>query len=144
MSRKADSHEDWIKSEVSRVFVGGRTTYAECSYIAFEWMNGNHEVYVRIAEEKKLMPIALLMASLIVTEHPEFAPNGAKLCTPTFTGFSTLLLAIEFRQCLTGAVMSQEEIRNFINSFHNTSDRPVDNSIKPVDNLVDNSAFACG
>lgn len=136
MGRKKHEAEKDLRDAIANVFVGEHTTIAERAWLAEQWSHGDHETYVRVAGEKGLTPIALILASLVDSEHPVLCPNG-NLCTASFVGFAAILLRIETRQMMTGAVASESGIREMVDSFHSLSHRTVENSTKPVDNIVD-------
>ena len=127
MGRQKHEAEKYLRDAIASVFVGERTTIAERAWLAYQWSHGDHETYVGVAGEKGLSPIALIIASLVDSEHPVLCPNG-NLCTGSFVGFAAILLRIETRQMINnGRVASDSEITDMVDSFHSLSHRTVDN-----------------
>ena len=80
MPRKAKPNENTLDDDVIRCYIDdhGRetTTIAERKEIAELWCKGNYAHHHTIAAERRLLPIALLVASLIEIDHPLLVSQG--------------------------------------------------------------------
>lgn len=123
MPKRRQPIEDMILEELQKVFLSEATTYQERVEVCTHWESGDSDFCVRLAEEKNLMPIALICGSIIDTEHPILCPNG-RLLTGSITKLAAIILRVETIR-ITGLSTG-------------TVDKPVGNSEFPVDNSVDN------
>jgi hypothetical protein len=80
MPRKAKANAQSLDDEVIRCYIDdhGRevTTIAERRDIAEQWCKGNYVHHHEIASKRRLLPIALLIASLIEIDHPLLVSPG--------------------------------------------------------------------
>lgn len=80
MPRKPKNQSNTLDDEVIRCYIDdhGRevTTIAERREIAETWCNGNYAHHHTIAAERRLLPMALLITSLIEIDHPLLVSKG--------------------------------------------------------------------
>jgi hypothetical protein len=111
-------------NSIVEVFEYSRTTAEERAEIVRKWLAGDNDSYMEIATTRKLVPIAVLLGSLIDSEHPVFAPGG-NMPTKTLWGFAALVLGVELERTASGT--GGEEIAvSIAMNFLNTADRYVD------------------
>lgn len=123
MPKRRQPIEDMILEEVQKIFLSEATTYQERVEVCNHWEHGDSDFFVRLAEEKNLMPLALICGSIIDTEHPALCPNG-RLLTGSISKLAALVIRVE---TIRMSGLSTAPV-----------DKPVDNSDFPVDNYVEN------
>lgn len=94
MAKKRDDMEKALFAEIQSIFLSGKTTIEERKEICMNWVNGDSDCYMQIAEQRGITPIALICGSLIDAEHPVFCPAG-QLATRSIVGLAALVLRIE-------------------------------------------------
>lgn len=80
MTRKANTNANSLDDEVIKCYINDRgqevTTIAERRDIAEQWCKGNYAHHHSIAAARRILPIALLIASLIEIDHPLLVSPG--------------------------------------------------------------------
>lgn len=97
MPRKANINSEEFDKAVGAVFEDYATTEAERAIIAQEWRLGHYDHHVTYAQERGLLPIALLTASLLETEHPLLVEEGLLKCR-SLLGCAVIILTAQIHQ----------------------------------------------
>ena len=104
---KRDDMEKMLFQEIQKVFLSGRTTIEERKEICELWLNGDSDCYKQLAEQRNLIPIALICGALIDIEHPVFCPGG-NLATRSVIGLAALVFRIEIIRSVLNMRMSAD------------------------------------
>jgi len=80
MPRKPQNQSNTLDDEVIRCYIDDHgkevTTIAERQEIGTAWCNGDYAHHHTIATKRRLLPMALLIASLIEMDHPLLVSQG--------------------------------------------------------------------
>lgn len=76
MPRIAKPNNEYLEDQICKVFIDERTKPEERFEIARRWCMGDYEYHRQFAAEKRLLPIALLVACLLDIEHPLLVSPG--------------------------------------------------------------------
>ncbi len=97
--------EKMMLQHVQDVFVQGKTTEAERLEICRQWTDGDSQCYMQLAEDRGLLPIAVICAAVIDAEHPVLCPEG-RLTTRSIVGLAALVLRVEYTRLVLSVRMS--------------------------------------
>jgi hypothetical protein len=92
---RADDRELTFQNQCADVFQS--STQDQRRIIAMHWVSGNFEEYHDFAFSQKLLPAAVITASLLDVEHPVIV-NAGRLIPRTLVGAFVLILQAEIRR----------------------------------------------
>ena len=58
MAKKRDDMEKALFAEIQSIFLSGKTTIEERKEICMNWVNGDSDCYMQMAEQRGITPIA--------------------------------------------------------------------------------------
>jgi hypothetical protein len=93
------------------VLVFQKTTVEERAGLAAEWLAGDRAAHAGFAQERGLLPMALITGALIDVEHPILVDERGCLRAETLLGCSVLVLQASLWEKFIHRVLATDDLR---------------------------------